>query len=65
VAGRMVRVDDVLYERFKEYEVESGVPITRAVNEAAATFIECVLPPRLEFFRSQRTSQVDTSLKSA
>lgn len=50
----MVRIDEMLYARLGTYEKETGVPIARAVNEAVATFVECVIPPRLEFFRGQK-----------
>lgn len=71
MGGRMVRVDEALYERLKDYEKESGVPIVRSANEAIRSFVECVVPPRIEFIRSQRPQrsqhkyQIETLADSA
>lgn len=58
MSGRMVRVDEILYGRLKQYEKVSGVPIARSVNDAVANFVECVLPPRLEFLQMERQSRL-------
>ena len=64
MAGRMVRIDEAIYEKLQSYESETGVPIARAVNEAVGSFVECIIPPRLEFIRGQRASQNETASAS-
>jgi Ribbon-helix-helix domain len=53
-AQSTVRIDSDLVEQLRAYSEKSGVPITKAINEAVSVYIECFIPPRLEALEQQR-----------
>lgn len=55
---KVVRIDGDLYLLMQKYEEDSGVSVTRSVNEAVRIFAECIIPPRVEFIKSQRIGTV-------
>jgi predicted DNA-binding protein len=42
------RIDAELYERLRDYQEKTGVPISRCIDDAVKDWLESVAPLRLE-----------------
>lgn len=52
---QLVRLPVEQYSQLSQGSAESGIPVQKMLAEAVAHYLECDLPPIVEFMRARRT----------